>query len=299
MVSSHKKTVKKQIYTGSRRRVLFPVAFLLLSFLLMILPLEGFVSSVKTVLSYVFIPQVRLAHGAVKYAEGVHQTVQELLNAHHENRLLKQQIEMEHLLAAQAQTVFQENQRLATALELRPELPWQGVWAKVAYREPSQWNSVIIDKGSADGITERSAVLSLEQGKEGLAGVIVEVTENTAKVLLVRDEDFSAAVMLEKGQEEGLLVGGGAHAVRIKYLPLGAEIAKGDRVFTSATSSIFPAGILVGSVRAVRDDGSFQTAQTVEVDPLIRSAAVKEVFVLFKPEEPAAPQEEATYVEDL
>ena len=296
MVSSRKKTVKKQIYTGNRRRVLFPVAFLLLSFLLMILPLEGFVASVKTVLSYVFIPQVRLAHGAVKYAEGVHRTVRELLNAHHENHLLKQQIEMEHLLAAQAQTVFQENQRLATALELRPELPWQGVWAKVAYREPSQWNSVIIDKGSADGIRERSAVLSLEQGKEGLAGVIVEVTENTAKVLLVRDEDFSAAVMLEKGQEEGLLVGGGSHAVRIKYLPLGAEIAKGDKVFTSATSSIFPAGILVGSVQAVRDDGSFQTAQTVEVDPLIRSAAVKEVFVLFKPEEPA---EEATYVEDL
>ena len=296
MVSSRKKTVKKQVYTGNRRRILFPVAFLLLSFLLMILPLEGFVSSVKTVLSYVFIPQVRLAHGTVKYAEGVHQTVQELLNAHHENRLLKQQIEMEHLLAAQAQTVFQENQRLAAALELRPELPWQGVWAKVAYREPSQWNSVIIDKGSADGITERCAVLSLEQGKEGLAGVVVEVTENTAKVLLVRDEDFSAAVMLEKGQEEGLLVGGGAHAVRIKYLPLGAEIAKGDKVFTSATSSIFPAGILVGSVRAVRDDGSFQTAQTVEVDPLIRSAAVKEVFVLFKPEEPA---KEATYVETL
>lgn len=296
MVSSRKKTVKKQVYTGNRRRILFPVAFLLLSFLLMILPLEGFVSSVKTVLSYVFIPQVRLAHGTVKYAEGVHQTVQELLNAHHENRLLKQQIEMEHLLASQAQTVFQENQRLASALELRPELPWQGVWAKVAYREPSQWNSVIIDKGSADGITERCAVLSLEQGKEGLAGVVVEVTENTAKVLLVRDEDFSAAVMLEKGQEEGLLVGGGAHAVRIKYLPLGAEIAKGDKVFTSATSSIFPAGILVGSVRAVRDDGSFQTAQTVEVDPLIRSAAVKEVFVLFKPEEPA---KEATYVETL
>ncbi len=296
MVSSRKKTVKKQVYTGNRRRILFPVAFLLLSFLLMILPLEGFVSSVKTVLSYVFIPQVRLAHGTVKYAEGVHQTVQELLNAHHENRLLKQQIEMEHLLASQAQTVFQENQRLAAALELRPELPWQGVWAKVAYREPSQWNSVIIDKGSADGITERCAVLSLEQGKEGLAGVVVEVTENTAKVLLVRDEDFSAAVMLEKGQEEGLLVGGGAHAVRIKYLPLGAEIAKGDKVFTSATSSIFPAGILVGSVRAVRDDGSFQTAQTVEVDPLIRSAAVKEVFVLFKPEEPA---KEATYVETL
>ncbi len=284
MVSSRKKTIKKQIYTGNRRRVLFPVAFLLLSFLLMILPLGGVVTSVKTVLSYVFIPQVRVAHGAVKYAQGVNQTVHELLNVHQENLRLKQQIEMEHLLAAQAESVFKENVRLASALALKPATPWQGVWAKVAYREPSQWNTVIIDKGAADGIEERSAVLSLEHGQEGLAGVVVEVAENTSKVLLVRDEDFSAAVTLEKGQEEGLLVGGGAHAVRIKYLPLVAQISKGDKVFTSSTSSIFPAGILVGYVRAVREDSSFQTAQTVEVEPLVRSAAVKELFVLFKQE---------------
>jgi len=292
MVSSRRRTTRK-IYTGSRRRFLFPVSFLLLSFLLMILPLEGVVSSVKAVLSYVFIPQVRLAHGGVKYAQGVHQTVQELLNAHQENRRLKQQIEMDHLLTAQAETVFKENERLTEMLDLAPVSPWQGIWAKVAYREPSQWNTVIIDKGSADGVEERSAVLSVEQGQEGLAGVVVEVTENTSKVLLVRDEDFTAAVTLEKGQEEGLLIGGGTNAVRIKYIPLQAQVSKGDKVFTSSTSSIFPAGILVGKVRAVREDSSFQTAQTIEVDPLVRSAAVKELFVILKQEE------QTPYVEDL
>ena len=284
MIVGRKKTSKKQISVGSKRRFFFPVSFLLLSFLLMILPLEGFVSSVKAVLSYIFIPQVRLAHGGVKYAQGVSLTVQELLNAHQENRLLKQQLEMDRLLTTQAETVFKENQRLSAMLNLRPVSPWKGVWAKVAYREPSQWNTVIIDKGAADGIEERSAVLSLEQDQEGLAGVVVEVAENTAKVLLVRDEDFSAAVMLEQGQEEGLLVGGGSQAVRIKYLPLVAKIAKGDKVFTSATSSIFPAGIMVGQVRAARQDSSFPTAQTVEVEPLVRAAAVKELFVILKQE---------------
>lgn len=284
MIAGRKKTSKKQISVGSKRRFFFPVSFLLLSFLLMILPLEGFVSSVKAVLSYIFIPQVRLAHGGVKYAQGVSRTVQELLNAHQENRLLKQQLEMDRLLTTQAETVFKENQRLSAMLNLQPVSPWKGVWAKVAYREPSQWNTVIIDKGAAAGIEERSAVLSLEQDQEGLAGVVVEVSENTAKVLLVRDEDFSAAVMLEQGQEEGLLVGGGSQAVRIKYLPLVAKIAKGDKVFTSATSSIFPAGIMVGQVRAARQDSSFPTAQTVEVEPLVRAAAVKELFVILKQE---------------
>ena len=280
MISSRKKITKKQLYVSSKRRVLFPAAFLLLSFLLMILPLEGFVLSVKTLLSYIFIPQVRLAHGTVKYAQGVHQTVQELLRTHQENSQLKQQLEMDHLLKTQAESVFRENERLTQILQLQSVNPWKGVWAKVAYREPSQWNNVIIYKGSAQGIEERSAVLSLEEGQEGLAGVVVEVTENTSKVLLVRDENFYAAVMLERGQEEGLLVGGGSQPVRLKYIPLLAQVSKGDKVFTAATSSIFPAGILVGRVRSIREDASFQTSQTLEVEPLVRMAAVKELFVI-------------------
>ena len=273
---------RKKTSSGARRRFLLPAVFLLLSFLLMILPLEGFVSSVKAVLSYIFIPQIRLAHGTAKYAENVHQTVQELLNTHRENGELKQQLEMNRLEAQQSARVFAENERLTQMMNLKSNKRWNGVWAKVAYREPSQWNSVIIDKGSADGIKERSAVISVEAGKEGLAGVVVEVTEKTSKVLLVRDEDFSAAVFLEGGKEEGLLTGNGLRPVRIKYIPLLTKVQPGDKVYTAATSSIFPAGILVGEVSAVRGEDDFQTALAVEVIPQVRSSAVKEVFVILE-----------------
>lgn len=273
---------RKKTSSGARRRFLLPAVFLLLSFLLMILPLEGFVSSVKAVLSYIFIPQIRLAHGTAKYAENVHQTVQELLNTHRENGELKQQLEMNRLEAQQSASVFAENERLTQMMNLKSNKRWNGVWAKVAYREPSQWNSVIIDKGSADGIKERSAVISVEAGKEGLAGVVVEVTEKTSKVLLVRDEDFSAAVFLEDGKEEGLLTGNGLRPVRIKYIPLLTKVQPGDKVYTAATSSIFPAGILVGEVSAVRGEDDFQTALAVEVIPQVRSSAVKEVFVILE-----------------
>lgn len=279
MLAKKNKQRKKQP-AFSRKRFLLPAVFLLLSFLLMILPLEGFVSSVKAVLSYIFIPQVRLAHGTVKYAQDVGRTVRELLDAHRENAELKQRLEMNRLEASQAETVFAENERLTEMLKLNPAHRWKGVWAKVAYREPTQWNSVIIDKGAADGVRERSAVISLEEGKEGLAGVVVEVTDNTSKVLLVRDEDFSAAVFLERGKEAGLLAGGGLYPVRVKYIPLLARVEKGDKVYTAAASSIFPAGILVGEVSAVREGESFQTALTVEVEPQVRSAAVKELFVI-------------------
>ncbi len=263
-----------------RSRLWLPVCFLLISFLLMILPLEGFVSSVKAVLAYVFIPQIRAAHNTVQYAAGVSDTVQELLRVHQENEQLKQEIESAHLLAMQAQELFAQNERLTQLLSLHAAAPWNGVWAQVAYREPAQWNTVTLDKGAADGIRERSAVIAMEGGKEGLAGVVVEVNENTAKVLLVQDEDFSAAVRLERGSEQGLLIGNGTRAVQVKYIPLLAQIEKGDKVYTSSSSSVFPAGILVGEVSGVHQDDSFQTALTVNVTPQVRSSAVKEVFVI-------------------
>ena len=275
-----KKKKHQAAQAGKSRGWMLPLFYLVLSFLLMILPLEGLVNSVKAVLSYVFIPQIRLSHSAVKYAQGVSATVQELLNAHHENRQLHQEIEAAKILSAQAEMVFAENERLTAILKLEPSKPWKGTWATIAYREPSQWNTVIIDKGAQDGIEPRSAVIAVENGVEGLAGEVVEVTENTAKVLLVRDEDFSAAAFLSPGREEGLLAGGGTGAVLLKYVPLLSQVKPGDKVYTSAASSIFPAGILAGEVSAVRRGGSFQTALTVEVAPAISSSTLKEVFII-------------------
>ena len=274
------KTYRKEQPAGVRRKYILPALFLLSSFLLMIVPLEGFVYSVKAVLAYIFIPQIRAAHGAVQYTQGVYQTVGELLNVNQENHALKQQIEDAHLLVAQAQHVIAENERLNALLDMGPQHRWKGVWAHVAYREPTQWNTVIIDKGTEDGVAVRSAALSLEKGKEGLAGVVVETTETTAKVLLINDEDFSASVQLSKGQEMGLLQGRGLLPIHVKYIPLLAQVKTGDEIYTSSSSSIFPAGILVGHVSAVREDNSFQTALTVEVEPQIRPAAVRELFIV-------------------
>lgn len=237
-------------------------------------------ASVKAALSYIFIPQIRVSHAVVEYGAEVNQTVKELLDLHYNETLLRQDRGMLELLRAQAQEVFAENERLSAALNLKPSKRWEGTWAKIAYREPTQWNTVIIDKGADDGVALRSAVIALENDQVGLAGVVVEVTPNTSKVLLVSDEDFSAVVYLEDTREEGLLVGHGARPVELKYIPLLSDVKEGERVLTAASSSIFPAGITVGRVQRIRSDESFQTALTIEITPLVRFSALKEVYVI-------------------
>lgn len=271
---------KKQTSQGVRRRKILPAVFILLSLLLMILPLESPVASVKALLSYIFIPQIRAAHAAVEYAEGVSATVRDLLDTHRDNERLREEMDRLQLENAQAKEVFAENEQLRAALGWKPPRVWGGVWAKTAYREPTQWNSVVIDKGAQEGISERAAAIALKDGQPVLAGVVVETDEHTSKVLLVRDEDFSAAVSSSVSQEDGLLVGAGAAPMKMLYLPLLSEIAEGERVYTSASSSIFPAGILVGEVVEVEEEHSASTSLTARVEPAADASAVRELFIL-------------------
>lgn len=275
-----KSIAHKQDHTIYGRRRILPVVFLMISVLLMMLPLEGPVVSMKALLSYIFIPQIRAAHGAVEYAKGVSLTVQHLLNTHRENEMLKEQLQQIQLENAQAREVFEENKRLTGALGLRAPLKWTGVWAKTAYREPSQWNSVVVDKGTNDGVQVRAAAVVQQAGQPVLAGVIIEATEQTAKVLLLRDENFSAAVYTDISKEEGLLTGAGAADLKMQYLPLLSSVKKGEKVYTSASSSIFPAGILVGKVTEVSHTDGLQSSLTVLVEPASASSSVPELFLL-------------------
>lgn len=279
-----RKKRKKNFSQGSRRRKILPAVFLLFSVLLMILPLESSVSSIKSLISYLFIPQIRASHASVEYAENVYQTVQELLNTHHENQQLKEEIALLRLENAQAREVFDENIRLTEALKVKAPQKWKGIWAKTAYREPTQWNSVIIDKGTADGVSERAAAIALQKGNVILAGVVVEVAENTAKVLLLQDEDFSAAVYAEDCREEGLIQGEGSDLLSIKYLPLLSKIKEGEKIYTSPSSSVFPSGILVGEVEKVAQERNTGSAVSVYVKPEGDSSSIRELFVLSKME---------------
>ena len=254
----------------------------MLSVLLMMLPLESPVLSVKALLSYIFVPQIRAAHGAVEYAEGVTNTIRELLDTHHENERLQEEMAKLRLENAQAREAFLENERLNQAMALQAPRKWSGIWAKTAYREPTQWNSVVIDKGEAEGVPMRAAVIAQKDGQPVLAGVVVELQEHTAKVLLVRDEDFSAAVYTELSAEEGLLVGAGASDMKMLYLPFMAEVQEGEKVYTSSSSSIFPAGILVGELTGTEEEDDTRSSLTARVRPLADASSIRELFVLTK-----------------
>ena len=77
---------------------------------------------------------------------------------------------------------------LERRLRVQEEHPdWELVTARVINPDPTSYQKyVTIDKGSADGITVGMAVVD----PHNLVGIVADVTEHSAKVLLAIDVSF-------------------------------------------------------------------------------------------------------------
>jgi len=85
--------------------------------------------------------------------------------------------------------------------------------------------------------------------------------------------------MVQGSRELGVVKGTGGRLCLMQYLRKEADVRSGDRVITSGVGSIFPAGILIGRVVAVRYDAE-RGMLSAEVEPSVDLARVEEVLVV-------------------
>ena len=260
-----------------------PTFYIIICLALMLLPLQQTVNSIRAVLAYIFIPQLRLAHQTKEYFKDINEGTQTLLNVALENFELKEKLKKLQIEVLEVPTLREENYRLRQALNLKQSIKNEGIWAKVAYKEPGKMSSLIIDKGEADGVFLRSPAVALtEDGTPALAGMVVEVSHNTSKILLLPDEDFSAYVYLNNTKTEALLKGHGLREITLKYVPLEENLQVNTPVFTSSSSALFQEGLLVGYVSNTGNDNL--TGASTYKEPSLKSALnfdmVKEIFIL-------------------
>ncbi len=138
-----------------------------------------------------------------------------------------------------------ENERLKNFINFRKNIPYYTVPASIIGRDPSNWsNSIIIDKGSGDGVRQNRAVLSTK----GLVGRVLEVGRRSAKILLISDPNSKVGVMIQRNRQGGILTGRPDGRCKMIYISLDSDVAPGDKVITAGLGEIFPKGVLVGEV---------------------------------------------------
>ncbi|MBI4668461.1 MAG: hypothetical protein HY747_04640 [Elusimicrobia bacterium] len=102
---------------------------------------------------------------------------------------------------------------------------------------------------------------------------------------LVTSPRHAAAVILATTGEAALLAGlGRPDRLRLSYLPLDSKAAVGERVMTSAASSVYPPGLAVGEIVEIEPLRSSQLFKTAYVRPYLDLARLERLVVL-KPEE--------------
>jgi rod shape-determining protein MreC len=171
---------------------------------------------------------------------------------------------------------LQTDERLKKLSSFRSRFPYPSQLAQVYARGASSWfKTVLINKGEKDGVTKDMAVAT----SEGVVGRVIEVSPDTAKVLLIIDPNSAVDVVIQRSRAQGIMEGKIDEVCILKYVQKNEDVQVGDRVVTSGLGGVFPKGLVVGTVRRVEQKrpGIFQH---IEVSPSVDLSKLEEVLVL-------------------
>ena len=191
-------------------------------------------------------------------------------------QVLEQRLVDQHQLQARQREVELQNKRLRDLLDLPQPEQWRHIYAEIIGRSRRyQDNLIFINKGSRHGVRRDYGVLS----KEGVVGIVWEVTAQYAKIMTLNNPGTVVAVRPQESRySESFVVGQGFQKGRLENFPNYEEIAPRDLVLTSGLDRVFPEGLHVGQVlSAAPSDYAFQNV-TIEFSSKLFQ--LEEVIVL-------------------
>lgn len=165
-----------------------------------------------------------------------------------ENELLRNRINLLSRKLEEAKGIYIENQRLKVILDFKKSISYTVVPSQVIGRDPSNWsNTLIIDKGSINGVEQNKAVIS----PRGVVGRVVEVGRYSSRILLITDPSSKVGVLVQRNRQGGILVGMPDGKCKMIYIALDSDVMPGDKVITAGSGAVFPKDLLVGQVAQV------------------------------------------------
>ncbi len=107
-------------------------------------------------------------------------------------------------------------------------------------------NYFTINAGSNQGIKKEMGVIC----SNGIAGIILDVSNNFSSAMSILHESARIPVIIKRFGENAILTWDGSNERmgQIERVPSHLDISKGDTIITSSNSSIFPEGIMVGTI---------------------------------------------------
>jgi len=107
-------------------------------------------------------------------------------------------------------------------------------------------NYITINRGSGDGIKPEMGVVD----QNGIVGIVDVTGPHSARVISLLNPDMKLSCKLKNSEYFGSMVwdGGSPQYAILEELPKHMKFSVGDTIVTSGYSSVFPEGVIVGTV---------------------------------------------------
>lgn len=174
-----------------------------------------------------------------------------------------------------------ENKNLQEYMNLTEKYSdYETVPAYVINKDVSNFSStLILNVGKKDGIEEKMTVIA----DKGLVGHVISVSDKTCKVQVIIDSASTVSCTISTTNESIICKGTleNNQILRASYIPTGAELIKGDSVYTSGVGGIYPKGIIIGTIKEIITTRNITDRYAI-VEPSVDFSKVDTVLVIKK-----------------
>jgi rod shape-determining protein MreC len=231
----------------------------------------------------IIAPVQKFIKKTINITEGIWLKYFGLINIHNENVRMKRELDSLRMQNFQYLELLATHQRLQKLLQFKETIDYPVIAAQVIGRDPTGWfESIIIDKGKADGIKINMPVVNAD----GVVGRLVSVSNNYAKVLLIIDQNSAVDSITWRSRDNGIVKGISSDVCEFDYVLKTSDVIIGDIVVTSGLGRVFPKGIPVAEVIEVKNPPG-ELFKEVKIKPMVDFSKLEELLIILK-EDPLA-----------
>lgn len=253
----------------------FAISFIVLASLVS-LHRMGYLKPAEDIVLKVLAPIGKVLNISTNSGKGIFSGISNLKDLQVDNKELQEKLNKSEQEIVNLQEAKKENESLKKDLDFKIHSGYETISASVSMYDPaSVRQTVVIDKGERDGVSEGMVVVS-----EGfLVGKISEVGEGTSKVFLITDPVSAIPVYVQNSTATGILKGQIGYGLSLEKVPQGDVLKQGQFVITSGLGGDYPKGLIIGKIDEIEksDNAIFQGGS---VRPEVNFGRLERVLII-------------------
>ncbi|MFH1541363.1 MAG: rod shape-determining protein MreC [Elusimicrobiota bacterium] len=253
--------------------------YLIISIIILSFNVSPAVKAMRDFLFYIVITPYTKINYMVSSTGNLGTNLKEIVNAHQDLLNLKNQNQKLLCDLVRLKVLEAENKNLSELLGCKKNINLKTTIAKIIAKPPQQYyKSLIIDKGSEDGLVDSMAVFGFYKEKFGVVGQLTNVEKNTSTVLIITNRISRVPGCIVPASVDGIIVGRESDELEMIWISADSEIKIGDEVVTSGVSDVFPAGIPIGIIVSISPSSHLPFVKA-SVKPYIPAFQLTNVFI--------------------